>query len=332
MTVGTDSSMLRMSIVIGTLNRCEMLTRSLNSIERQTCDPRWLEIIVVDNGSTDRTSAIVAEFATRMANLRYVLESTKGLSTARNRGIAEARAELVAFMDDDGEAEPNWAETVLRVFMEEPNTDAVGGPVLVRWPNEQNRRPDWMSDSLLGYYGGCYYGPVRRPLSFPEYPFGPNMVIRRDRLNQIHGFDSRLGPTGENLMVGGETDMFYRLHQLSPKVIYEPSAIVHHWTTTRRMTRTWCLKRAFTHGISIARMQFSNDNRARAHWLRRAVLGVWRMAISAFSTSVGWITRAKPAIVMSRCATTVYWTGNVRGAVANLVATRITPSLPAQEQ
>jgi glucosyl-dolichyl phosphate glucuronosyltransferase len=301
-----------MSVVIGTLNRSDMLEPSLRSLLAQTIDPGLIEIVVVDNGSTDRTLNLVSELMAVAPHMRLVHEPKRGLSNARNRGIAEARAPLVAFFDDDGIAEPDWAERILKVFEDEPETGAVGGRIHVRWPAG---RPSWMPASLAGYYGHFDCGETRREIALPTYPFGPNMVIRRDRLQQIGGFRSELGPTGKNLMACGETDLFQRLHQVPLKVIYEPAAVVYHVVPPERATKKWSLVRAFRHGICSATMQYLNGDKRRRTWARRACLAGGRSLTSAASTTLGYLGRTSESTVMSRAGYVMYWTGFARASL-----------------
>jgi glycosyltransferase involved in cell wall biosynthesis len=312
-----------MSIVIGTLNRSDMLERSIETLLRQTVAADRLEIIVVDNGSTDNTREIVHRLMLKSPTLRYVEEPQKGLSNARNRGIQEARAPLVAFADDDAEAEPDWAEIILRVFESDSDVGAAGGKIFVRWPNDANVKPEWMPSSLEGYYGRCDYGNTRRVLSYPEYPFGANMVIRRDLLLKIGGFNAQLGPTGQNMMAGGETDMFFRLYQLKPKVVYEPTAIVHHWAPPDRVNRAWVKRRAFRHGIASAIMTYSNNSdRRRTRSALQFMRASTQLGIALVSTAIGALGRVSPSVVMSRRAMASYWAGMVRGSASNLLKVR----------
>jgi glycosyltransferase involved in cell wall biosynthesis len=93
-----------MSIVVGTLNRGEVLGGSLDSLLAQDFPKDRYEIIVVDNGCTDGTEALVRARMATAENLRYVKEPKLGLSNARNKGIAESRFELVGLFDDDATA------------------------------------------------------------------------------------------------------------------------------------------------------------------------------------------------------------------------------------
>jgi glucosyl-dolichyl phosphate glucuronosyltransferase len=307
---------LEMSIVIGTFDRCDTLSLALESLAKQTCDPRRFEIIVVDNGSTDGTRDLVAARQSTMRNLRYVVEPAIGLSNARNRGIAEARAGVVGFFDDDGEAEPDWAETVLRMFAEDPELDAMGGRIHPRWAGEQ---PVWFSRAVEGHYAVCDYGPTRHEIAFPQYPFGPNMAIRRARLLAIGGFRGELGPTGGNIKSCGETDLFYRLHQRPLRVVYEPSAVVHHRIPNSRATRKWLLKRAYRFGHSTSAMQYLNGRHRRLWWVRHAATSVFQVAMAGVATATAAITRSPESVVVSRASFLTYQLGFLRGALTNVL-------------
>jgi glucosyl-dolichyl phosphate glucuronosyltransferase len=303
-----------MTIIIGTLNRRQLLQSSLVSLLRQRCPADRFEILVVDNGSTDGTQDMVRRMAAAASNMRLVEEPARGLSRARNRGIAEARGELIAFFDDDAVAEPDWVEVLLRVFEVEPETDAAGGRIEVLWPDT---RPIWMPRSIEGYYGRCDYGAERKRLAYPQYPYGSNMVIRRERLLAIGGFNTELGPTGGNLMAGGEQDLFFRLYETNVTVVYEPAALVHHWAPPERVTRQWTRRRAFRHGISNATMAYWNGTVGVWPWVGRLAVAVSRVAKGAAGTTAALIGRAAPDVVVARTATTLYWAGIARGALTN---------------
>ena len=198
----------RLSIVIGTLNRADGLRHAVESLLRQSTGASEYEILVVDNGSTDSTSDVCLSLMKLHQNLRYVREPALGLSNARNRGIAEARYDLIGFFDDDATAESGWIESYLRLFRTRTDVDAAGGPIVVKWPNG---RPCWLPTTCEGYFGHCFYGIEQRLLSFPEYPFGSNMVIRRSALTAVGGFKDSVGPKGQNMMSAGEQDLFARL-------------------------------------------------------------------------------------------------------------------------
>src|SRR5881394_1714601 len=106
------------SVVLPTYNRSESLRRTLASLERQTFPAAKFEVIVVDDGSTDGTASVAAEFAGRgPMKVEYVRGSHEGPGASRNLGVSRARGGIVAFIEDDVLPEPDWlasAEPCLR--------------------------------------------------------------------------------------------------------------------------------------------------------------------------------------------------------------------------
>jgi glycosyltransferase involved in cell wall biosynthesis len=308
---GQEKEMLEVSIVICTLDRALPLSNAIRSILGQDCDPRRYEIVVVDNCSRDRTPQVVREFQALASNIRYFYEGRLGLSIARNRGTAESRAPIVAFFDDDGTADPGWLEALLEVFRNDPEAGAAGGLIHVGWPA---KKPEWMPADFQGYYGACDYGGERRRLAFPQYPYGANMMIRRQFLEAIGGFNDALGAKGQNIMQGDELDVFQRLFAMNINVVYEPRAVVHHWVPTERVTRKWLLRRAYKHGFSNTRLSAVRTGATRLTWaallLRASVNSVW----AAIAAAGGAIVMRNIAVITSRIAYMIYWAGVARGA------------------
>jgi glycosyltransferase involved in cell wall biosynthesis len=314
------------SIVIGTLNRRELLDRAIRSILAQGCDPSRYEIVVVDNGSTDGTREVVEAIMAGAGNVHYVVEPRLGLSIARNRGIAESRGPIIGFFDDDGTAEPGWLAKMLELFRQEPDIGAAGGLIKVAWPDSQ---PEWMPMHLQGYYAGCDYGDARRYLDFPQYPYGPNMMIRRSLLDAIGGFNEQVGPKGQNIMSAGELDLFQRLYERPIKVVYEPGAVVHHWVPAERATRRWLLRRAYKHGFSSTRMKTISVGRSRLAWFGLLTLALCRSGIACLAGTFGAAGRLAKPVVTSRYAHMTYWGGVARGAFDGVLhGSALAPSPP----
>ena len=135
----------RVSVVVCTYDRYDVLPNAIHSLLRQRLDPGFLEIIVVDN-SPDQENA--ARFAARFADapgMRYLLEPTPGRSHARNVGVAHARAECVAFIDDDAVATPDWAGHIVRGFEAPPEARAPRSVITTR-PLASTAPRLWVAD------------------------------------------------------------------------------------------------------------------------------------------------------------------------------------------
>lgn len=207
------------SIVINTLNRAASLQRTLDSL-------RWLryagsfEVIVVNGPSTDRTQEVIAAYAGRVRHGRC---EAANLSVSRNIGIAMARGEIVAFIDDDAIPEPEWLDQLAQAY-EDPAVGAAGGFVFDYTGYEFQCRycvvdrfadPDYTFDGPSPHL--CFPGSFRFP-----HLMGTNASFRRAALLEIGGFDE------EYEYYLDETDTCVRIVDAGWMVRQLPNAYVHH--------------------------------------------------------------------------------------------------------
>lgn len=115
----------RLSVIVPAFNVEDYLAESVDSILAQSY--RDLEIVVVDDGSTDGTAAVARDYADRLSNVRVVTTPNRGLGAARNLGIRHARGELIAFVDSDDTVLPEAYESMVRVLDESGSDFVVGG-------------------------------------------------------------------------------------------------------------------------------------------------------------------------------------------------------------
>jgi glycosyltransferase involved in cell wall biosynthesis len=234
---------MKISSVICTHNRADYLPQAIRSLVEQSLAPSDHEIIVIDNNSTDTTQEIVAGLMRETPNLRYIHESNPGLSHARNRGLREAVAPIVAFLDDDALAAREWLSAILGAFAVEPTPACVGGPVEPWW---EIPKPGWFPASLLG----CHqrnYGPQPHWYDYPsEQPIGCNMAFLKGRIHELGGFNVLL----ENY--NDETELIRRLVNAGGRVFYEPRASVRHLVAKERLRFGWQIKRHYNEGVSLA--------------------------------------------------------------------------------
>jgi glucosyl-dolichyl phosphate glucuronosyltransferase len=238
-----------LTILVCTHNRSGLLRGALQSLEGQSLSRERFEVLVVDNASTDDTPAVVAECAARgRLDLRCVREAELGLDAARNRGLREARGEVVAFLDDDARAEPDWAAELLKGF-ERHDAPILGGRVDLLW---EAPRPVWLGDVLLRYLIHCDYGPQVVPVTAPPWLYGTNVAIRRSLFRQIGLFRLDLDRKGESLMGGGDTEFFERAHARGHRLLYLPSLVVRHLVPASRLSRAFFRERLFYSGYTRA--------------------------------------------------------------------------------
>ena len=203
---GPCSSRPEVSVVVPVRNGERTIEACVTSILGGDHPATRREVVVVDNGSTDRTAEIV-----RRLPVRYVHEPVRGRSHARNRGIAASAAPIVAFTDADCVVSDGWLRELVAAF-DDDDVSAVAGEVLADPPCTPSqrymaaRKPRWQHAALTS----------PRP-----YAVTANVAFRRDVLGRIGGFDPQF-PTGE------DQDISWRLLQAGLLLRYAPAAVVFH--------------------------------------------------------------------------------------------------------
>ncbi len=173
------------SVVIPTYNRRACVVDAVDSVLGQTYTD--YELIVIDDGSTDDTGALLAGYGER---LRYIYQANAGVSAARNRGIEEARGEWVAFLDSDDEWAPDYLATVVAAAQAQPGLAAVSSDLLIE--------AGASSTTLFRLRGLPPFADrpkvVARPLvGMTHINCSPSATVaRRDLLLKIGGFDTGL--------------------------------------------------------------------------------------------------------------------------------------------
>ncbi|HEV2973944.1 MAG TPA: glycosyltransferase [Solirubrobacteraceae bacterium] len=221
------------AVIISTAGREEQLERCVRSLLAQRRVE--LEVVVVDNrpasGETLRTvEPIIAEDS----RVRYVPEPRVGLSVARNRGISETQAELVAFTDDDVVADEGWLEWLTAPFAQ-PNVTVACGMVL---PLELQTEAQKHFEQYAGFSKGMerrsydlQSGPIAGRLLYPfvngVIGVGNNMAFRHAEIIASGGFDTALG-AGSAAGSCEETWAFSKAILRGGRIVYEPRALCWH--------------------------------------------------------------------------------------------------------
>jgi glucosyl-dolichyl phosphate glucuronosyltransferase len=225
-----------------TLARWELFARAVESVLAQTVAPRQI-IIVVDHNDellarcqqqwgseSDRASA---DSPIEIVVAASQFHSRQGSS--RNTGLLLARAEIVSFLDDDAEAEPDWLERLLAVYTTHPGAVAVGG---VAQPNYGAPRPSWFPPEFEWVFG-CHYQGLPDRLAPTRHLIGTSMSVRRDEMLAVGGF---------HFDDFDDMDLSHRIaHAHGPAaVLYEPRAEVNHYVPAERMAWSYFWRRCFS--------------------------------------------------------------------------------------
>jgi glycosyltransferase involved in cell wall biosynthesis len=256
------------TIAIATYNRAAEVGLTLDGLLRLEVGraTQW-EVLVIGNNCTDDTHAVVASFEPRFGGrLRYVEEPRQGLSHARNRAISEARYEVVAFLDDDVDVDPQWLGALAGAF-DSGDYAGVGGRATLRYPLPG--RPSWLAERNEGFLTKVELGDERRPAG-PDELFGLNVSIRTDWIRRVGGFRTDLGRVGSCLIGSEETELLERIVRAGGSLLYEPLARVWHRVPPERLRRRWFWSRRFWGNRGDVRRrpaaQISLRSVARAAW------------------------------------------------------------------
>ncbi|MCS7173069.1 MAG: glycosyltransferase family 2 protein [Armatimonadetes bacterium] len=236
------------SVVIPTYNRANTLRLTLRSVLAQQAEIPY-EVIVVDNNSADRTREVVEELERGApVPVRYVLEPVQGSSAARNAGAAAARGGIVAFLDDDVVAQPDWLMALAGAYAQVPDAWAVGGRVTLRFSGPL---PAWLSplDGLVAsYLSEQDLGDGLLRIEYPRGLISANLSVRREALERVGGFSGRLGRFGNRLLSGEDLELCRRIQRAGGEVYYCGGACVAHLVTPERLTRAFFRRRAYWQG------------------------------------------------------------------------------------
>ena len=250
------------SVVIATYNRAALLRATLDRLREQDYLPGD-EVIVVDNGSTDATGAVIAQAAaTFPVPLVGLVESTPGKSWALNAAIARAQGAILALTDDDVLVASDWIATIRKIFTESP-VALVGGRVD---PNWERPAPAWLRFEENGQYG-----PMSSPLALLHYgetqelgtrtAVGANMAIRASVLASLGGFAPHLGRRRGTLLSGEDHDLCQRAVASGLRCEYRPELRVRHWVPAGRASFRYYWRWFFWSGITQAQMSERLDVR-----------------------------------------------------------------------
>ncbi len=258
--------MIRATVAVCTRNRSALLAGCLATLDTQVVELDAVEVLVVDNGSTDGTADLLRAWSGGSLR-RWVAEPRVGLVHARNRALVASDREVVIFLDDDALVPPTWAAAHLAGYLPGCGIGAIGGPVGLVWPGA---RPGWLSDDLDHWYSALDLGDAPGPYPNDHGPYGTNMSVWRSAALGVGGFDARFGRHGRRLLSGEERDLSRRLTQAGWRLYYEPTAAVVQQVLPERIDRRWLLRRAWAQGISDARFELVQAAGGRRGRLRRA--------------------------------------------------------------
>lgn len=298
--MNNPASAVSIIICAYTEERWDAICEAVESLRQQTRQPD--EIILV----IDHNPALLERARAAFPDVVVVENSrTRGLSGARNSGIAVAHGGLIGFLDDDAVAAPDWLE-LLAAACADPKVLGAGGWVDPRWLGD---RPEWFPEEFF-WIVGCSYRGLPEALSSVRNLFGGCMIVRREVFQEVGGFASGIGRVGKRPVGCEETELCIRASQRYPgrRWVFQPRAHIAHCVTAERVRWSYFRARCYAEGLSkavVARNTGADAALAteRSYTIRTLPRGVVRGLGAALRGDVAGLARA--GAIVAGLATTV---------------------------
>lgn len=278
-----------MVICAYTVKRLAEIDRAIESLRAQIVPPHEI-LLIVDHAPELEALCRDRWPAVRVSSNR----ERQGLSGARNTGLAESQGEVVAFLDDDATAAPDWLERLGEAYAD-PGVLGVGGAVRPIWVAG---RPGWFPEEF-DWVVGCTHSGMPREASPVRNLVGANMSFRREALVAVGGFRHELGRIGAIPAGCEETDLCIRIGRRWPEgtILYDPAAVVDHLVPPERGSLRYFLSRCRGEGRSKAVLSGlvgtqSGLSEERSYARRTLPLGFLRAIRQSLKGDVHGIARA----------------------------------------
>lgn len=258
------------SIILATRNRADHLARAISSV----CTPENLsfydwEIIVVDNGSSDRTNQLCQEFKTLFPSHFFYLEEKKpGKSNAVNTALHTAHGKFIALIDDDVICQKNYLQCI-RMVVRNGFTDVAQGRIFVDYHSE---RPVWFDEDECFDQMMLLSDMGEEPIELGRSLWGANVLIPMAAFAKVGGYCPELGAGANGF--GEDAELGNRLRTSGYRLIYVPQIVVRHQVCEERLSALYVLKRSFAIG------------RCGAYYSPMPATSVWRYGVYAIKEAV----------------------------------------------
>ena len=233
-----------LTVLFATRNRARILNEVLESYCHLQAPTGSWKLVVVDNGSTDKTLDTLKSFASRLP-LQFIVESKPGKNVALNSGLELAEGELTVLTDDDAFPRANWLVELRRAAESQPAYSMFGGVVIPRWSIPPPHWVEWVNQAAVFTLTNPSLpdGPLD-----PKEIYGPNMAVRTSVFTSGARFDTSIGPKGASYPMGSETELVLRLGRQGHRAWHARQAVVEHYVREEQLGKDWVMQRAVRFG------------------------------------------------------------------------------------
>jgi glycosyltransferase involved in cell wall biosynthesis len=252
-----------LTVLIATRDRANVLKEVLEAYcGLQEPTGGW-KLVIIDNGSTDETGAVIASFASRLP-VQSVSEPNLGKNRALNVGLGLAEGDLIAFSDDDAFPRPQWLIELRNSADTHSSCSIFGGAIRPRWEMPPPSWVQWVEAGPTYTITNPSWeeGPIAADLIF-----GPNMAIRTSVFDSGVRFDPAIGPRGTSYAMGSETELVLRLCRQGHTAWHVPTAVVDHLIRKSQLKTSWVAQRGVRYGRGHYRLFYCKEVPASKLWM-----------------------------------------------------------------
>lgn len=282
---------MKISIIIPTYNRAELLSLTVESFLNQNYDHNVYEIIIANNNSNDSTEEVIKKYVQKYPNLiRTIHESRQGVHFARNSAAKIANGEILYFTDDDMIADQNLLSEIVKVFEFDPNVASVTGRVLPRW---EISPPDWILRLCYNSLLSLNDPPEDFIISSTDCNvYSCHQAILRNVFFASGGFNPE--NTAGEWIGDGETGLNLKIQELGYKFGYSGDSVIYHIIPPQRMTQSYLNKRMANQGNCDSYTDYRTHKYSKVQLWINIILNLMKLNISQlkslFKMIVGEIT------------------------------------------
>ncbi len=228
---------MKVSIIVCTYNREKYIKQCLIALHHQ--EEKWnnYEVLIIDNNSTDATHQISQQYIedNSLSNFRLIKEANQGLTYARNKGILEAKYDIISFVDDDATVRHDFISNLIKNFETHLDILAIGGKVIPVFP--ESDEPKWISKYIEGIVSRVDYGNETKYFK-EKFPVGCNMSFRKEIFESLGRFNTNIKIRSD------EKELFRRLINKygRKKILYAPDVYLEHVMGAERVSKEGVIK------------------------------------------------------------------------------------------
>jgi glycosyltransferase involved in cell wall biosynthesis len=287
----------RPTVLMATRNRATTLKGVLNEYCRLESPPAGWDLVIVDNGSSDRTAEVIRSFRDRLS-ITYCFEPIPGKNAALNTGLPHVTGDLVVFTDDDILPKTDWLVRLCEAADEHESYSIFAGIIAPRWesaPSSVIRQAIPLGIAYAFHPPGLREGPAR-----PNNALGGNVAIRAEIFHRGYRFNTAIGPRPTSYTMGSEAELIRRLARDGETIWCCERATVEHLIPRSNLETPWILERAVRWGRCRCFFDALEAHETEPSWLgiprwifRAGVGQAARVAGAALSGNATGLLRAR---------------------------------------